>query len=196
MTAPTNRAQRILHFIAGCKTPATLAQIIAAAEPNGEYRKFSTVVSAQLCGMVNDGKLTRTGKNKAFVYTATATTLLDGRKFDRNGVLIAAPKRTRAKVERKPAAKATAAAKPAHRVTDAQRFRIPAAAPKPPRHKSDRETVEEFVKRGGRIEQLQHGESSRPIYEAARDLNAMTMRKRLAEIADNDDTSDDQLAVA
>ena len=196
MTAPANRSQRILHFIANQTEPVTLQQIIAAAEPGQASKKIAMAVSAYMCHLVTDGKVERAGKPRAFTYTRTEITLRDLRKIDREGKV-----RTRSKDRRppKPAAKPAKAAtapkpKGKHVISSAQRIVI--QRPRTQRAPGEPETVAEFLKRGGRIQKLKHGESSRPLYETARDLNAATMRKRLAEAADNDDTTDDELAVA
>lgn len=185
MTAPTNRAQRILHFVAGCTTPATLAQIVAAAEPGGEYRRYSKVVSVQLSGLVNDGKLNRIGTLRAYTYLPTATTLVDGRVARRK----VKPQPPRKPIKPKPAARKAAPVrerKPPRPVPEARRFLVARPTPRPA---GQRETVEEFEARGGRIQKLKHGESSGPAYENLRAIDQRSMRKRLAQSADNDDTT-------
>lgn len=189
---PTNRAQRILHFVAGCTQPATLAQIVAAAEPGGDYRRYSTVVSAQLCGLVNDGKLKRIGALRAFTYLPTATTLVDGRAAQPK----AKPQPTRKAIKRKPVARKAAPApvperKPEQPVPEVRRFLVARPAPRPP---GERETVAEFLARGGRIQKLKHGECSGPVYENLRAIDQRSMRKRLAQAAGNDDTTDAAIA--
>lgn len=190
MTAPTNRAQRILHFVAGCTEPATLAQIVAAAEPEGDYARYSKVVSVQLSGLVNDGKLMRIGALRAFTYLPTATTLVDGRAARRK----VQPQPARKASKRKPVARKAApvpAPKPQRPVPETRRFLVARPGPRPA---GVRETVEEFEARGGRIQQLKHGECSGPVYENLRAIDQRSMRKRLAQAAGNDDTTDAAIA--
>lgn len=198
MSAPLNRAQRILHFIAGRKKPTSLQQIAkAVADPDAETTaRFTTLVAAQLHQLTKNGKVKRAGKPMAYTYAASPRTLLDGRKFDREGkprVRKAPP----ARKPRAPAPKPSAAREPKPaRTVDRGRIVDPRPRIGPPRRTGERETVEEFEARGGRVQKLKPGESSRPMYETARDLSQASMRKRLTESADNDDTNDDELAVA
>lgn len=189
---PTNRAQRILHFVAGCTTPATLAQIVAAAEPGGDYRRYSKVVSVQVSGLVNDGKLERIGTLRAFTYLPTATTLVDGRVARRK----VKPQPPRQASKHQPAARKAAPArvskpKPPRPAPESRRFLVARPAPRPP---GERETVAEFLARGGRIQKLKHGECSGPVYENLRAIDQRSMRKRLAQAAGNEDTTDAAIA--
>jgi hypothetical protein len=95
-----------------------------------------------------------------------------------------------------PAATTKRAVKPA----PAQRIAVTRTSTRPPRFTGERETVAEFLARGGRIQKLKHGECSSPLFESVRALNDKTMRHRLA-VSDNDpdpdlDDADDIAAIA
>jgi hypothetical protein len=194
-----NRAQRILHFVAGRTTAATLSEIVGAAEPAGPYGRFSAIVSAQLHGLVEDGKLARTGQPRAFLYTATATTLRDGRKIDHEGKPRNAVKTARARKPPKPATPPPkpAAHKAAHAIQPSQRIAITRVSVSAPRQKGERETVEEFLARGGRIERLSRGAASRPVLQTKDAITAERMRNRIrADIQNVKATNEDDYEFA
>jgi hypothetical protein len=193
-----NRAQRILHFVAGRTTAATLSEIVGAAEPAGPYGRFSAIVSAQLHGLVEDGKLARTGQPRAFLYAATATTLRDGRKIDHEGKPRNAVKTARARKPSKPAnpVPKPTARKSAHAIQPSQRIAITRLSVSVPRHKGERETVEEFLARGGRIERLSRGAASRPVLQTKNEMTAGRMRKRIRADIQNCATNDDDIEAA
>lgn len=198
-----SRAHRILAHVAGAARPVTFDSICSAAEPAADY-KLRSYISAQLHQLVNTGKLRRSGQPRAYRYSATATTLVDCRRFKDGKPRDRSAQRARerqAKARAKPAPKPAPPPKPRRQATPvpAQRAvyssKLKPAAPRAP---GERETVEEFQRRGGRIQKLKPGESSSPLYESVRALNDKTMRKRLAE-ADNDtdlDDADDIAAIA
>lgn len=181
-----SRAQRILqHVIANPGT--TLHQIAQAVATNRaeQHNRFAVLVSAQLHQLVKAGKLDRCGKKMAFAYTANARTRSDFRAR--------VPKPKPPRVCKPVAVKRSAAPTPKQprKVSPTQRI-LPARPTIPRRATAERETVADFLKRGGRIQQLKPGESSTPLYESVRVMNDRTMRKRLATEADPID--DDALA--
>lgn len=199
------RAQRILRYIARCKKPAPLHAIAKAVATPDDARdhRYRTKVAAHLHQLLKADKLTRSGKPMAYTYAANDRTLVDGRKIDRDGL-----PRTRSQDRRqsraktpKPAPKKAAkrSAKTAAKPTGLQRFAITRTATGvgSGRAAGQRESVEEFLARGGRIQKLANGESSTPLFESVRALNDKSMRQRLAS-ADNDplDDIDDATAVA
>lgn len=199
---PQSRSQRILHYVANCKKPATLHAIATAVADCETAANFTAQIAAQLHQLTTAKKLKRTGAPRAYLYSATPRTLVDGRKFDSKGKLRdktrnkpVAPARSRT-----PAPKPTAATRGAAKPAPAQRIAVTRTSTRPPRFTGERETVAEFLARGGRIQKLKHGECSSPLFESVRALNDKTMRKRLAE-ADNDpdtdlDDADDIAAIA
>lgn len=199
-----NRTQRMLHFIANATKPVTLAEITAAAaidEPHIEaHARFAVSVAAQLSQLVEKKKITRHGFLGAYTYTPTAIALVDLRKVDRSGM-----PRTTTQVKRakrpasKPAAKPAPArdSKPVAR-THAQRLAQANLQPPTPRRPGERETVAEFLARGGRIQKLRHGESSQPAYIDVRAQDVRAMRARLETALDTRpaNTTDDDVVAA
>ncbi len=187
-----NRTQRILRFVAASKKPVTLPQVAAAVADGDTSPRYQVRIAATLCALHQCGKLERTGAPRAYRYTATARALVDGRKIDasgkpRNKSTQPRPRATRGLGKPKPAT--PAAAKAPRQVMDNQRFVITRGGARALRPAGERETVAEFLKRGGRIQKLKPGESSSPLFESVRELNAKTMRQRLA-VADNDPDTD------
>lgn len=205
MTAPLNRTQRILHYIARSKKRVTHAQCVAIGEPDRPYGEVSAAISAQLCGLVQDGKLTVAGPKGKRTYGPTATTLIDERKVKNpNGPRrpMAEP-RPKAKPKPKPAPRppkpaAASKPKPAPKPTSASRQAFANLRPPAPRAPGERESVAEFLARGGRIQKLAHGESSQPAYVDVRGQDLRAMRKRLHTALDTDpaNTTDDEAVAA
>lgn len=181
----TSRAQRILQCVASRPFPCVFDMVfkaVRAGEPedvrsNGTLRQ---AVSAQLKQLVDAKKLRRTGTAGAYLYHATKLTHLDLRRVDTDGM-----PRTKSR-DRRPNAKPRPPAKPVV-VRPPQPARVVAATPNPsagkparlphqrlvivpvsptpsaPKH-PERESVEQFLARGGRIQKLAHGASSdRPL---------------------------------
>lgn len=192
------RSQRILRYIARCKKPAPLHAIAKAVATPDDARdhRYRTKVAAHLHQLLKADKLTRSGKPMAYTYAANDRTLVDGRKIDRNGT-----PRTRSQERRpsraqvvkppsKPKAK-PARAKGAAKTAPAERFVITrtTTGAGSGRAAGQRESVQEFLARGGRIQKLANGATSTPMFESVRALNDKSMRKRLVA-ADNDSLDD------
>lgn len=204
-----SRAQRILQYIAGCTKPATLAEITAAVAV-GEPRidsptRFNVTVAAQLCQLYGGKKVARHGVLGAFTYSATPLTLCDLRRVDRNGKprkksAQKCPKRAQPKPGPAPIARAVPRTLGKVIATQSTNQRLARAnLGKPvPRRPGERETVEEFLARGGRIQKLAHGESSQPAYVDVRGQDLRAMRKRLQKAIDDDpaNTDDDESVAA
>ena len=179
-----NRSQRILRCVADRPFPSMfdhVYQAVREAEPV-DKRKAGTLraaVSAQLTQLVQAKKLRRTGTPGAYLYHPTKLTFTDLRSFDAEGN----PK-TKSAARRK---KATPAKPPAKRVQKPTPVKTAAparlvATPVPAKRpgvrpiastfpiaptarpaKTQHESVEAFLARGGAIEQLPNGAVSRPL---------------------------------
>lgn len=136
------------------------------------------VVCSQLLQLERAGKLRREGKPKDYRYFPTPISLIDKRYGPRRGT------EPKPKQRRRPALKAAAqpakryASPFAHAPKPASKIVIGKPAPKPiapPRNTAHpagaRETVEEFLARGGRVQVLPNGASSEPLFENLRDRN-------------------------
>lgn len=180
----TSRAQRLAQYLATHPGGVSARQARDYVDPAASM----PVIAAQMCQLVIAGKARRTGAAMHTTYFPTPLTLVDKRKTPtRRARKAKAPK---PKPTPKPAPKKAARPKPAHRQqTQAQRLIFI----KPARLTGNRETVAEFLARGGRIQKLKPGEASTPLFECVRALNDKSMRKRLVT-ADNDPEDDDEFA--
>lgn len=199
-----SRAQRILQCVAERPFPSLFDHIFKAVQAGEPAEKRTSgslraAVSAQLQQLVLAKKLRRTGSAGAYLYHATRLTNVDLRKVDAEGKprdksagrrgrkapttaqQVVAPQAT-------PTARLVApkAERPAHKPQPHQHMTI-APAPTPPTQPSKpaakRESVEEFLARGGRIQRLALGEVSRPLehiglHEQARRRKAAGEQKR------------------
>lgn len=160
-----NRAQRILHYIAGRKTPATLHAIANAVADTESTARFSTLVAAQLNQLTKAGKLARHGQPLAYTYTATSRTLVDGRKVDVEGKPRTTKRDARSGTARKvavpnaqrsnTASHTPIAPQPTRRLLHARVRTAPAS--------DQTETVAQFLARGGRVQKLANGDCSQPL---------------------------------
>jgi hypothetical protein len=180
-----NRTQRMLQFICEQKVPVSLRRVVeSVASPSDNITRLTVAVAGQLLQQVQRKKLNRSGVAGDFRYSTNELTFLDLRSL---------PRPKRASVPHKPRApKPKPTPKPPVRVTEPRTV----TSTLPPRKPGERETVEQFLARGGRVQQLAHGESSRPPFEDLRALGARSMRAKLAADAENNPTDDDELAVA
>lgn len=187
-----SRALAICNAVAGAKGWVTFDAICSAVLKRAEKNKRS-LVSAQLGQLVESGKLKRRGVRLAFEYSATKTTLLDLRKVTANGKprdKTRARAETRTHTRPKHAATPKPAPKPQATPQAHQKMTIvkPAMpAPGAPA-KAPRETIEQFLARGGRIQYLKHGESSETLAMDARALNRR--RKESLGITDPEPITD------
>lgn len=185
-----SRTQKILAFVAAARTPVDFDAICKAAGIKGSTLR--PTVSTQLGQLVKAGKLKRTGEARNYRYTKTSITLVDRRKVDasgnaRNRTQVArnrapAKKTAAAKVVRQVAAKLERAA---HKPKPHQHISIPPPAPhitQAPRPAGRRETVEEFLARGGKIQKLRAGEWSKPLHtDDYHEQSRKTWARRAAE---------------
>ncbi len=158
----TGRAERIKAYLIkhGSATMAELHQECG----DGELRNTSSTVYQ----LVATGKARRTGGGRAAVFHRTDLTGHDGRgKGKRGGT--------------SPKVKAT----PLRKVRQAAPAKPPAPSPwafggktRGPGGAPERETVEEFLARGGRIERLPQGASATPMTGGHAALNEATWRDR------------------
>jgi hypothetical protein len=198
-----NRAQRILHYVASCQSPASVSQIVdavAKAETSiPDHAKYSVNVAAQLSEFAKNGKLERSGKYGAYRYTASPIALSDLRKTTRDGKVRNAAKLARAAKPR-PLSRPAAAAPPlkAAARTTPQRLALANIGTPAPRKPGERETVEQFLARGGRVQKLAHGASSQPVYADVRAVDQRSMRTRLQKALDTEpaNTTDDDAVAA
>lgn len=166
----TGRAERIKAYLIkhGSATMAELHQECG----DGELRNTSSTVYQ----LVATGKARRTGGGRAAVFHRTDLTGHDGRGKG---------KRARKADQLEPA--------PARKVRPAAPAKLATPSPwafggktRGPGGASERETVEEFLARGGRIERLPQGASATPMTGGHAALNEATWRdrqERLAELA-------------
>jgi hypothetical protein len=168
-----NRAQRILHYVASCQSPASVSQIVdavAKAETSiPDHAKYSVNVAAQLSEFAKNGKLERSGKYGAYRYTASPIALSDLRKTTRDGKVRNAAKLARAAKPR-PLSRPAAAAPPlkAAARTTPQRLALANIGTPAPRKPGERETVEQFLARGGRVQKLPRRELPAGLRRRAR----------------------------
>jgi hypothetical protein len=194
---PNSRTQRILRFIAASDVPVTHGAIVAdlRTHPTDAHVKdLGNKVSAHLCGLVDGGKVKRTGVKHNYLYQRITKTL---RGATKQAASATASRPTPTAAEHVP--RGEARIKPAP-------FVVPNAALTPPRmgaigSEQIAADIAAFEKRGGRIQRLKPGESSQTAREkqeaflAARSpkrvdkkINARLAVSRIA--ADNDDTLD------
>lgn len=209
MSEPLNRSQRILQFVAASKGPVTLAAIssaVAKGEPQTEnHKRLFALVSANVSVLLTARKLTRVGERGAYLYSTTATAFVDGRRRAER------PAKASPEAIPKPVPKATPQPPADRKRKDVLPPPTTPEPPPPPRPRSafvnlgnkprpagQRETVEEFEARGGRIQKLAHGESSRPPFENMRAVDQASMRRRLTTALDTDpaNTTDDDAVAA
>lgn len=197
MSAPRNRAQRILQFITGSMASVSLSEIAAAVakdEPQVEnYKQYALHVSAQLSQMHAAGKVARTGTSGSYRYCAAS--------IEKPAATEAKPsvkRAARAPAARKPKAAAPPKRPPAPKPTQASRQAFANLRQPAPRLPGERESVAEFEARGGRIQKLAHGESSQPAYADVRAVDRRSMRTRLQQalVTDPANTTDDEAVVA
>jgi hypothetical protein len=169
-----SRAQAICKLVATAAGWVKFDAVCSAVLKRTEQHKRS-MVSAQLAQLVDAGKLKRRGVRCAFEYHATKTTLLDLRRVHANGKprdkcaqprRATPPPRATKAVAPKPEPKPQAIPKAQQKLTVSRPF-APTAAPAC----AERETVEQFLARGGRIQYLKPGESSETLALDARALN-------------------------
>ena len=176
-----NRSQTICHTVAGASDWVTFDAICTAVLKRGERDKRS-LVSAHLGQLVIAGKLKRRGARLSFEYHATKSTLLDLRKVHPNGKpknksAIRRPASTPAPRKAAPIEHAPKAApKPQAKPQQHQKLAVAKPAPASAPRSHERETVEQFLARGGRIQHLAPGESSETYA-----LNAQVLNKRRKE---------------
>lgn len=196
---PLSRAQRLLRYLAAHPEGANVRQVRDGVDGSTSI----ATVSAQLGQFVVAGKARRTGAAGHTTYFPTKLTLVDKRR--RTTQAKPAPKPQRSKPAAQAPRKAREPVNPPPPPADSH-LRVPIT-----RHTTAARgialtseqiaaDIAAFRKRGGRIQKLKPGESSSPLFESVRDLNAKAMRKRLAE-ADNDpdtdlDDADDIAAIA
>lgn len=159
-----NRAQRILHYVAGRKTPATLHAIAKAVADTETSVRFNTLVAAQLHQLTKAGKLARHGQPLAYTYAATSRTLVDGRKVSGDGRPRTSKRDARNATARKAALRKTqTSAPPTPTMTTPPARRLSyVRAPATP-VTGQAETITQFLARGGRIQRLAHGDCSQPL---------------------------------
>jgi hypothetical protein len=186
--APPTRNQRICAFVASLGRTASHDEVVAALRPHEPTlgRKLNTVVSAHLHQLVLTGKLKRTGRARHYRYGPTAHTLVDRRL----GAAVPAPKPRRTPQAATPApqpqprvapsTRTLAAAAPTTTTRRPGEFQItrPHAPPpvvvvpnpalaKPQRTVLDSDQIAAdiaaFEARGGHVERLAHGASSKPL---------------------------------
>lgn len=139
-----------------------------------------SVMSALLQQLCKAGKLERKGKPRAYRYYPTDLSLLDMRSGKRMAKPPAKPKPARVRKAAVPKP-ALSARKPQPKPTAAQQLQIVPKKPDvttaaPPR--ATRETVDEFLRRGGRIERLPNGASADPLRITRADIDAANWRRR------------------
>lgn len=205
-----SRAQRILQCVASRPFPCVFDMIfkaVRAGEPEETRNSGSlrAAVSAQLKQLVDAKKLRRTGSAGAYLYHATRLTNVDLRKVDAEGkprdksaarrgrkAPAAAPPATTRRTASTARLVSPKAEKPAHKPLPHQHMTI-APAPAPPtqpiRAAVQRESVEEFLARGGRIQRLANGVVSKPLehiglHEQARRRKAARKQKRKSTTTD------------
>jgi hypothetical protein len=167
---PENINQAILRAVVAAAGWVAFDHVCNAVLPAGSWRKRAAI-SARLAQLVDARKLQRRGEPRAYEYHATKTSLLDLRKVTAN----ATPRNTKALA--RAATRGTRAA-PTPRPKAAQIVRgtpkpkahqhiviTPAPAPitQPPKAARERESVEAFLARGGRIQRLRNGDVSKPL---------------------------------
>lgn len=168
------RIQAICAFVAAAGAPVTLDQVVQAVAAEARAQNPAATVrqiAALLHHLQAKGRLARTGKPRAYVYSATATTLTQTR--------VGHPRK--AAPAPKPPPKRAAAIKPRSASQPAREFvpgPTPAGKPAPPilvrnpalarsqRGELDSDAiaadVAAFLARGGRIERLPNGAASQP----------------------------------
>lgn len=133
------------------------------------------VVCSQLLQLERAGKLRREGQPKAYRYFPTDISLVD-KRFGKRTATADAPKRRRRPVLKVPAKRVVP--KPASRIG------LVPAKPVPPPMRSahpagPRETVEEFLARGGRVQRLPMGAVAVPLGRGAAQQIPMTGDKTM-----------------
>jgi hypothetical protein len=202
---PNSRTQRILRFIAASAAPVTHGAIVAELrthQSDAHVKDLGNKVSAHLCGLVDAGKVKRTGVKHDYLYQRTPTTLSGATK--QTAEPPAKPARSAADHVQRPSEART---KPAP-------FVVPNAALTPPRlgalgSEQIAADIAAFQRRGGRIQKLKPGESSQTVqaqqeaFLASRSRKGARPKASASEAvkrnrADNDDTfdADDQVDVA
>lgn len=210
---PLPRSQRMLRYLAAHPEGVRVREIRDAVDAEASI----ATISAQLCQAVDAGKARRTGAAHHSVYFPTKLTLVDKRS---RHTASATPTRQAAQKRR-----VDKALQPASK----RQLREAAPPPPPPADSPLRQSitrmptgarkavldsdqiaadVAEFLRRGGRIQQLKPGESSRSLAEAHDAYLASRSRGRAAQLAvrksrkaaddfDDDTESDDsELAAA
>lgn len=164
----TGRAERIKAYLIkhGSATMAELHQECG----DGELRNTSSTVYQ----LVAAGKARRTGDGRAAVFHRTDLTGHDGRGKGKRA-------RKPSKAEIPPVRKARQAAPPPPAAPSSWAFggkaRLGTA--------HQRETVDEFLARGGRVERVPPGASAKPLKGGFNDLNEATWRARQVRLAEN-----------
>lgn len=192
-----SRSQRILRAVAERPFPSMfdhIFQAVRAGEPeeNRDKGSLRAAVSAQINQLVNAKKLRRTGTPGAYLYYATRLTKIDLRTHDEDGNPRVrrgrAPAKGKAPARKAPAREPQArpaarfVATPVRRKTAGTRpadqsFHInPPAPPPAPRSSAERESVEAFLARGGRIERLGNGDVSQPLKHIGRPAESKRSR--------------------
>lgn len=161
---PNSRTARILDVLRKSAAPLTLGAVASAipAETGKTWAKHSARISAALCILVQTDRAQRVGPNKNYHYAPADR--------DISSFIVPAPVRVAPK-------KSAAAPKPASRIVIAP-SPMPITAPAP--KAAPFETVDQFLKRGGRIEQLPNGASSEPLRITRTDIDDANWRRRLA----------------
>lgn len=164
---PQSISQAILRTVVAADGWATFEHICSTVLPAGNWRQRAAI-SARLGQFAEGGKLKRRGQPGAYQYHATKTSLLDLRKVNADGKprqAKTAAVSVRARREPAPPA-ARAAARAQAKPLPHQHMSIPpppARMTDPPRSSVQRESVESFRARGGRIEILPLGAVSKPL---------------------------------
>lgn len=187
-----SRTQAICQLVAGATGWVSFDAICDGVLKRTEKHKRS-IVSAQLGQLVELGKLKRRGARLAFEYHATKTTLLDLRKVNANGkprnkTRMRAEARIPTRPKRLPAPKPAPKPQATPRAHQKMTIGRPASPAPVAAARVDRETVEQFLARGGRIQYLKPGESSETIALDARALNKR--RKERLGITDPEPITD------
>lgn len=164
----TGRAERIKAYLIkhGHATMAELHQECG----DGELRNTSSTVYQ----LVAAGKARRTGDGRAAVFHRTDLTGHDGRGKGKRARKADQPKPAPARKPRQPTPGSTA-------TPSAWAFGRKSLARSAP----ERETVEEFLARGGRVDRLPPGASAQPLKGGFNDLNEATWRARQVRLAEN-----------
>lgn len=185
----TGRSLRVREYLAGHPKGATMRELIDAVDPDCQPNQMSGTV----CTLMRRNKIRAESDGRCKRYFATATALIDERP--RANIVSkrkAKPATRKRRPKPAPSPRPTPAPKPtrAARPGAALRTAINGLAKAPPRTRvaaavtgNGCETVEQFLRSGGRIEHLPPGASATPLNITLHDINEASMRRRKALLA-------------